>query len=314
MSLNLRSSVPASSPSYRGSGVLIPLFITAHTFVWIGSTIVLLTVFLSSRIYRHPTWTNLNLSWILACFSFSCLFTTGQLYNPRPSFPVCLVQASAIYSVPSLTSGATLAVAISLFLRIRNTGTRRREIDPQVQRTRTLVLVLTPYILPTIIFFGVLIFGLQHKDQVTLADNWMVCGLKNPVFGRATDLLVAAIMVPTVTIGLWTIIYLYRSTAASLGRKIIHLLAKLGIFTLFGIFGTIVSSIFSFVRFAGVWQSAIANVLLALPPLSYIFLFGLQKDILLVWAFWRRQEEDNFQRVGLRGNISKGPVKEQERV
>ncbi|EEB94532.1 hypothetical protein MPER_06639, partial [Moniliophthora perniciosa FA553] len=168
---------------------------------------------------------------------FVFMFTTGQLYNPRPSFPICLVQASAIYAVPSLTSGATLAVAISLFLRIRSTGTQGREIDPQVQRMRTLALVLTPYILPTVIFFGVLIFGLRHKEQVILADNWMFCGLKDPVFARAADLLVAAIMVPTATIGVWIIIYLYRSTAESLGRKIVHLLAKLSIFTLFGIFG-----------------------------------------------------------------------------
>ncbi|ESK96717.1 hypothetical protein Moror_6734 [Moniliophthora roreri MCA 2997] len=298
-------SLPSTSPSYRGSGALIATFIAVHTFVWVCSVLVILTVFLSSKLYRHPTWANLKLSWIFACFSFSCLFTTGQLYKPKPNFTVCLVQASAIYSLPLLTAGATLAVAISLFLRVRNAG---KEIDPKVQRTRTIALLGIPYILPTIIFFGILIFGAQHKNQIALADNWMVCGIRNPIVTQASDILVATIMLPTVAIEIWTIIYVYRFTVPSLGSKMFLLLAKLGIFTLFSVFGAVISLVFYSFRFAGAWQSAIANVLHALPPLSYIFLFGLQKDILLVWAFWRRRKEDDLQNVKSRERSSNEPV------
>jgi hypothetical protein len=57
--------------------------------------------------------------------------------------------------------------------------------------------------------------------------------------GKAADILVVVIMIPTVAIETFTIIYVIRRAGQSLGRKIVHLLGRLIIFTMFGIFGVV---------------------------------------------------------------------------
>ncbi|KAK0189604.1 hypothetical protein F5146DRAFT_630957 [Armillaria mellea] len=91
---------------------LVTIFIIMHTFGWIGSSIILLTVLCSPKVSRYMTWFNLNFSWIVACLSFSFLFITGQLRKSDPDAGVCLVQAMAVSAAPTLTAGTTSAFVI----------------------------------------------------------------------------------------------------------------------------------------------------------------------------------------------------------
>lgn len=277
----------AKSPTYDGSRTLIALFIAIHTFVWVGSSILLITVALSSTIRRHPIWVNMKLSWTFSCFAFALLFTTGQLYKSEPVFGICLIQAAAVASVPILTSGTTLALAIFLYLA---TGTGP-EAGGQMNRARSIALVCVPYILPTGVFILILVLGLEGKPHVTLAKDWMVCSASNPKVMQASNIAVVIILLPTVIIEGLAIASVYRKrTTVGPGPDLIPTLIRLSIFTLFGIFGLIIS--FASNYFKTAIQTALGNVLQSLTPLSFILLFGLQKDILQTWAFWRRKPQE----------------------
>ncbi|KAJ8075084.1 hypothetical protein PM082_019411 [Marasmius tenuissimus] len=302
---------PQAHPTYHGSAALIPLFITIHTFVWIGSGIITLTAALSPTIRRHPTWFNLKLSWILACFSFSLLSTTGQLYKPEPVFWICVVQAAAVYSVPFLTAGSSLALAIYLYLVVRG---RENESGGGGGRWKdhVVLLVYVPYILPSIAFFSVLSMGLVDPTNIGLSNNWMVCSIhRYEALGHASNICILAILIPTIIIECITLTSVYRHKR---GRTVLlptGTLIRLSVFTVFGVFGTVIS--FCFTRLTSPYQTALGNVLASvresksrsldislffflcvcshrwLAPLSFIFLFGLQKDIVEAWTFWRRK-------------------------
>ncbi|KAJ8075077.1 hypothetical protein PM082_019404 [Marasmius tenuissimus] len=268
------------SLSYQGSGVLVPLFITIHTFVWIGSSLILLTAALSPNIRRHPTFVSQKLSWILACFSYALLFTTGQLYKLEPTFWICLVQAAAVYSVPILTTGTSLSLAIYLYLVVKGKEGKGGKI-------RTVALICVPYILPSTAFFSVLSMGQADRSSVGFSSNRMVCGMRGlGVLGLTSDVCVAIILVPSIIIQSLTIISVYEHRY-SYGNTILPTLIRLSVFTTFGVFGTIIR--FWSSRLTSPHETALGNVLTSILPLSYILLFGLQKDIVEAWAFWRRK-------------------------
>ncbi|KAF5392124.1 hypothetical protein D9757_003199 [Collybiopsis confluens] len=109
------SSLSSSGTSFssdvpNASRSLIITFVTMHTFVWISCIVIMLTVIFNSKsIHRQSTWVNLNLSWIIACFVFAFLLTTGQLITPNPNPDVCLFQAAGVNAVTSLWVTCSLA-------------------------------------------------------------------------------------------------------------------------------------------------------------------------------------------------------------
>jgi hypothetical protein len=110
------ANAPAGHELFKS--LSIAAFVTIHTFAWTCSSIIILTVVLSPNIQRLPTWINLNLSWIMACFVFAFLLTTGQLYEANPSPNICSFQAAAVNAIPSLIAGTTLALALQLWFNI----------------------------------------------------------------------------------------------------------------------------------------------------------------------------------------------------
>ncbi|KAF9264503.1 hypothetical protein L218DRAFT_998471 [Marasmius fiardii PR-910] len=277
----------AKSPSYSGSGALIAVFIAIHTFVWVGSCILLLTVALSSNIRRHAIWVNMKLSWTFSCFAFALLFTTGQLYKSEPVFAICLIQAAAVASVPILCY-----LRNDIGSSYISTGSGP-DAGGKISRARATALVCVPYILPTGVFILLLVLGLQERPHVTLAKDWMLPAyISHPNYrGQASNIAVVIILLPTVIIEGLTITSVYRMRhVLGPGPTSLSTLIRLSVFTLFGIFGLIISFVSNY--FKTTIQTALGNVLQSLTPLSFILLFGLQRDILRTWAFWRRSPRE----------------------
>jgi len=254
-------------------------------FGWIGSLLILLTVLLSSKVHRHATWTNLCLSWIIACFSYSLLLITGQLYAPTPNSSVCLVQASAIYAVPALTAGATLSLAIHLWLNFRTTG---EMTAAQLRRDAfcSIILVAVPYFVPTGLFIGVFVYGLQYPDRVILADSMMYCGVDRLIPGKISAIYVAMTIVPTVALEAFVIICLYRNWKGfnRNARNGLGTVVRLSAFTFFGIFALAIGVTYLSSKSYG----RLPNVLMALPPVTFVLVFASQMDLMNVWMFWKR--------------------------
>lgn len=290
---------------------LVILFVSLHTFVWIASTLIILTVVLSRNVHRQITWLNLNLSWIFACFSFALLLTAGQLFKPQPNASICLAQAAASTSVPSLTSGTTLAFALHLWFNIRSSSYLDR-VELKRVTLRNIALVVVPYIVPLIEFVAAFAYGAQHPEQVVLDGTGMLCGLSTTVFAKISAISVSVIMFITVIFEGWIIYMIYGNWRA---HSISNLQGKAGVttvirllaFTLFGIVG--IGASLTYLTSKGA-DSATANLLQSLPPVSFVFIFGLQWDIIHAWMFWRKdiQTTSNGSMPGL--SRSPSPVME----
>lgn len=276
----------ANSNSLENSNVLLVLFLSMHMFGWIGSFIILCTVIFAPRVQRHVVWLNLCVAWILACFSYSLLLITGQLFMPKPNHSVCLIQASAVIAFPSLAAGATLSLALHLWLQLRPLRSVDVLEQARVKMVCSIALVLVPYFLPVGLFFGVLVFGVLHPDKVVLAGSSMYCGVATDIPGKISAFYIAAIVLPTVILEGLVLFNFYknRHEYRKASRDVLAIVTRLSAFTFFGIFAISVGladlSPHSYGR--------LPNVLMALPPVSFVIIFGTQKDIVTSWMFWRR--------------------------
>ncbi|KAJ3932558.1 MAG: hypothetical protein NXY57DRAFT_1002410 [Lentinula lateritia] len=236
-----------------------------HTFAWICCLIIIITVVFSPNINRQSTWINLNISWIIACFVFAFLLTTGQLYKTSPHPSVCLFQAAAVNAVSSLVAGTMLALSLQLWLNFRfNSGN------------------LT---VPLIQFLASLGYAGQHPQQVALTDSGMFCGFTDPIPGRIASIYSAVLMIPTASaqVLLWRYTYRNWYKISKNSRNDLITMIRLGLFTVFGIVGVIVSILNLTMQV----NSSVVNILESLPPVCFVFIFGLQEDLFRAWMFWR---------------------------
>ncbi|KAK7446970.1 hypothetical protein VKT23_014183 [Stygiomarasmius scandens] len=270
---------------------VVLLFVALHTFVWTALTIITLTAILSRHVQRQVTWLNLNLSWIFACFAFSLLLITGQLFKPQPDTSICLIQAAATTSLPSLTSGTTLAFALHLWFNIRSSSYQDR-LELRRATLRNVALVIVPYIIPLIEFLAAFVYGTQHPGQVGLDGTGMLCGLTNTIFAKVSATSVSVIMFITVVFEAWTMWMVYHRHLSRNSISSMAALFRLLIFTLFGIVGLVAG--LTYLTSHGT-NAAAANLLQALPPVSFVFIFGLQMDIFRAWMFWRKDESSSNQ-------------------
>ncbi|KAJ3784969.1 hypothetical protein GGU10DRAFT_434867 [Lentinula aff. detonsa] len=266
----------------ESSTALISAFVTIHTFSWTSCLIIVVTVVLSPNIRRQSTWINLNISWIIACFIYAFLLTTEQLYKTNPQPGVCLFQAAAVDAVSSLVAGAMLALALQLWYNLRSNSVR----PILAARQRDLLLIAMPYVVPLIEFFATLGYAVQHPQQVTLTESGMFCGLTTPIPGKISSLYSAILMIPTVSAQALLWVYSYQNWYKVSGNSgnALATMIRLGLFTLFGIVGVMVS-IFNLTNQV---NPSVVNILESLPPLSFVFIFGLQQDLLHTWMFWRQ--------------------------
>jgi phosphoglycerol transferase MdoB-like AlkP superfamily enzyme len=181
--------------------MLITGFIALQMIGWLGCSILLLTIIFSRKIQRHATWTNLCLAWILSGVSFSLLFLGHQMKN-TPYYPLCVTQAALIYASQTLTSGASVALAIQLLFRVNSLVYSSPEISPRFHRIRCIILVASPYLAFITFFIGVLVVGLNHPDTVQKSKNGMYCHIHDQfqVPAKLTTAFMVLTMFPTVSI------------------------------------------------------------------------------------------------------------------
>ncbi|KAJ4476358.1 hypothetical protein C8J55DRAFT_606820 [Lentinula edodes] len=272
-----------NSPAGRESfTALITTFVAMHTFAWICCLIIIITVVSSPNINRQSTWINLNISWIIACFVFAFLLTTGQLHKTSPHPSVCLFQAAAVNAVSSLVAGTMLALSLQLWLNFRfNSG----NLTGMSSQQRDTLLIAMPYVVPLIEFLASLGYAGQHPQQVALTDSGMFCGFTDPIPGRIASIYSAVLMIPTASaqVLLWRYTYRNWYKISKNSRNDLITMIRLGLFTVFGIVGVIVSILNLTMQV----NSSVVNILESLPPVCFVFIFGLQEDLFRAWMFWR---------------------------
>ncbi|KAF9034437.1 hypothetical protein BDZ89DRAFT_1130655 [Hymenopellis radicata] len=249
-----------------------------HTFGWIGSLSLLLTVICSSAVNRHLTWMNLNFSWIIACFAAALLLTSGQLFKDTPNSSICLIQSSTMLAVPSLTAGTTLSF---LWIEIK---CRAQDRKAATSFQWDAALALMPFIFPFVFLVIGFTNGYQNPSSVILAPSKMACINTNmPTASQVTIAYCTALMVPTVVLSFLVNLEVYRHWKETLAKMI-----RLAVFMFFSLIAVVINVIVaSGANFGTAY--GVPNILVSLAPVSYVLVFATQKDIISAWMFWRRR-------------------------
>ncbi|KAI0671312.1 hypothetical protein C8Q78DRAFT_763833 [Trametes maxima] len=256
----------------------------------IGLLAVLITALFAPKVYRHFTWLNFCITWLIYCISYTMLAFSGQQTRPEPpAYPLCLTQASLVYSAPVLVAMSTFSLVLQLFFTL-SSALRPPPKDSVAPRAtmRNAFLLLAPYILWLGFIIAILVIGTRNPRSVARAGGLVYCVIKTGAPGNATAITVAAILLCMVVLDVYIGAVLYKNWRALRGSdrpgKIpFSLILRVAIFSFFCVVGIGCSFVFlsevSF--FAG-------NTLIALMPLIAFLVFGTQRDILKVWLFWRR--------------------------
>ncbi|KAF7318369.1 hypothetical protein HMN09_00345700 [Mycena chlorophos] len=260
---------------------LLAVFLTLQIIGLVGSGALVLTTTLSSRAPRNATWQNFFTSWIISTVSYSLILFAGQIHLKNPTFGVCLAQAGLIYGIPALTAASTFGLIAQIWFSVQTLLLHKVKYE----RICTICILILPYF----VLFGMVvaswITGINNPSRVQLIGSGMYCHIgPSAILGKASAALVALTLIPTLALEIAICIALRRNWAAF--KKMKHSLSitiRVLIFTLFGILAISLSAVFVFSNSHG----AAINVVIATLPVIAVIIFASQKDILLVWMFWR---------------------------
>ncbi|KAJ7135892.1 hypothetical protein C8R44DRAFT_389945 [Mycena epipterygia] len=227
---------------------------------------------------RHASWFNFMVTWIISCSIY--LFLIGKPLGQPPGHTLCLLQAALVYSVPSLTSGATIALVIHVYITLYCllTATNRRA-------SWTAALLIGPYCPAWAMFILALRIGLTDPSVVQRPANGTYCSMTANLPGRVSAIVVAILMI--LCLGVEAMIFrnLRRAweTLKQDNRGFVSTTVRVLAFTLVGMLSIILSLIFLALPSPDDHDAAF-NVVIAIVPVSSVLIFGTQKDIFTAWC------------------------------
>lgn len=272
---------------------LLNLFLSLQLIALGGLLLILATITLSSGISkRHPIFINFIVTWIISCASY--IFMVGHPIDWEPPYELCLIQASLIYTVPSLTSASTLTLVLHIMMFFRASFPL-----PDIHgygRSWYVWLVLVPYI-PAIITFSLSLgIGLKHPETVRRIDSGMYCNMENQYPGKISAILVLVFMLACIILEVLICRDVRRHMSALRNEVFGHLKATLIRVLAFSAF-TVVAVIMSIIFFFTDNHGPALNIIIALVPIDAVLVFGTQEDILRSWASSIRSVFDFFRNL-----------------
>ncbi|KAL4257278.1 G-protein coupled receptors family 1 profile domain-containing protein [Pleurotus pulmonarius] len=247
---------------------------------------IVLTARLSSTINRSIAWYNLILSFIFYAVSF--LLIMGKQFGPEPPFALCLVQCLFVYAAPVMNACACLCFALELLFCVSRTANQT-----QLSIKWRLSIILIPYIVPLLVCVEVLTFALTRHAIVRRKSIGMYCHLTIPTASLITNIVVTVFMALLLPVFGVTIYRVSRKWKASRhlrfdtdDRAPVQMIVRFGMVCLLPV-PAVILSVLSVPAFDGRGDGPLA-VAIATYPIWAALIFGIQSDILRVWAFRTR--------------------------
>jgi len=293
--LGVRANVPAYVPAtvniVRGTHSQLIAFLVLN--IWpshFGIPVLLAIVFFSKKIQRHATFINLSFTFIIAGISSSLLAYAGKTTGPEPSPVLCLLQASLLYGYPPMTSVAAFALVLQMFLVIRALyyGEEFLESDHVI---RTWAMLISPYVA---FFVGVLstaVVGAADPRQVSRNRRFFYCSVRSLPLTNTITIFAAMFLFATLFIEGWLIVMLYKRWRALRSKGIdmkgtLDLSMPLRVLA-YGFYSTIALSL-SLISIKAPENPA-PDLIIASASSFFLLIFATQRDILHIFAFWRRE-------------------------
>ncbi|KAJ7509444.1 hypothetical protein B0H11DRAFT_1249844 [Mycena galericulata] len=242
-----------------------------------GAVVILLTALIWRKAARrHASWLNFMLTWIISCTSY--LFLIGESLGAKPNHTLCLLQAALIYSVPTLTAGATIALVIHVYITLRSLLTAITH-----RASWTAALVIGPYIPAWGMFLAFLKMGLDDPSRVQRPGDGTYCTINTKLPARVSAAMVATIMILCLSVEAIIFRNLRRAWAILKrddDRSSVSMVIRVLAFTSVGMLSIILSLIFMVLPNT---HDTAFNVVISLIPVSSVLIFGTQKDIFSAW-------------------------------
>ncbi|KAF9041581.1 hypothetical protein BJ165DRAFT_297597 [Panaeolus papilionaceus] len=280
---------PTAMSLHQVPALITPINVpTVYTFIVIqllsclGMVVLLLSALFSSKIKRLATWYSFCASWVLSCLSYSLLAIAGQQTTPSPNAPLCAVQAALIYSVPPLTSSATLTLLIQILLNFPNPAAE----TPTITTTKVLCgLLIGPYIVFLVLFLGVIVFEVQNPETLAKTVQGTYCNSTEPSWLKVAFSLVAVVSVVILLVQghLASQLYALRKRVSKgefMTSPSLSLTIRGFLFVCIGAITLTIAMVFTI---KGV-QDLTFDIIISTFPLLAFLTFGTQRDLLYLWA------------------------------
>ncbi|KAF7784085.1 hypothetical protein Agabi119p4_250 [Agaricus bisporus var. burnettii] len=275
---------------------LTPLFLALQiSGGQVGLPIIIATLVLSKKVARHPTLINFFCTWVIYSIVFCLLLYSGGQGRPA-SEVLCQVQSVLIHGASPMCGVATLALVIQFWVTMQESPAQQQLVTlsrssrwPATLRLR--ILLVLPYAVFVVFILATTL--LQRRSGVEVISNGLYCtmhelsatpivGYGVPAFCTATLIAIVGFEV-AIAIRYFRMLHTISSSFPLADTKkspvmIIRVLV-LSVYTLV--------SLISGVLFLSQSQQPWPYMVQAALPLFAFLVFGMQKDIILVWRFWK---------------------------
>ncbi|KAK7437495.1 hypothetical protein VKT23_018566 [Stygiomarasmius scandens] len=164
--------------------VVLNVFFAFQLFGLAGLSIILLTAAIT-RAWKHPSWINFCVTWIISSISYCLLL--GRPLHYVPPHQLCFAQAVLIYTVPTLTASATLSLVLHVFRMVKLTGEKEGRI-------LTFSLVAFPYLAAAAMMAVSLVVALGDPTTVRRTQSGLYCNMGNELPGKLSAGVVTIVM------------------------------------------------------------------------------------------------------------------------
>lgn len=272
MSEDDRSSAP-------GFEVDVKAFITLQLLGGSCIIVILLTATFHPGIKRFRTWSSFMLSWIVSCINYSLLTFVGQQSQEFPTHGLCLVQGALVYSIPTLTGGTVLGLAVHTYLNMRYILSK---VSYPLHVLTIYLLVVTPWVVGLMMFIISIVWGAQHPETVRLGKNGTYCHFRDSNFSQITSSVVMALTLSSIVVEAAIGYHLYKQRREILGSGYSMAMAlRVMSFSICAAVGLGLSVAWIVASIHG----QVFEMVLAVLPIAVVIIFGTQMDLINVWTF-----------------------------
>jgi len=280
-----------STPPDTGFDRLIPLYLVLHIVGGqVGLPIIIATLLTSKKVARHPTLVNFFCTWVIYSIVYCILLYSGQRHQP-PSI-LCEVQSALVHGASPMCVVATLALVIQLWSTLREPPLQRTTVLSRSRWPSTLrlrIMLVVPYIV--FVTFVILTALLQRRKGVVVG-SWtgLYCTLEGEMIVRyAVPAFCTATLVIIVGFEVAIVVRYFRMQRTISGKfpladtqKWTAMIIRVFAFSVYTLV-TLCAGVLFLSGNTSPWPYMVQAAL----PLSALLVFGTQKDIFLIWVFWK---------------------------
>jgi len=251
----------------------------------IGMPLVLLTIFASRQIMRHPVFINFCITWTCFSSSYLVLLYAGQIENLYPPFLLCLTQAAMIYASGAMIGVSSFLFMLHLFFVLR--GAVYPNPPLRWHTLRLVAIIGAPYLAYVIVFTTGIVSGYSHQQLVHRSSFY--CTIKIPAVAHLGSGIAAAGALVSIVTEIFVVITLYRHWKTILDAGVknglnLSLVIRASVFTVCGLL-----ALLTCVAILDQSLTAVTNIVIACLPMVAVLIFGSQTDLLRAWCFWRKE-------------------------